>query len=37
MQNTPRESKGRVAIGNADLIYNKAYHLGQPGVHAYMT
>ena len=22
MQNTPRESKGRVAIGNADLIYN---------------
>ena len=23
MQNTRRESKGRVAIGNADLIYNK--------------
>ena len=22
VQNTPRESKGRVAIGNADLIYN---------------
>ena len=26
MQNTLRESKGRVAVGNADLIYNN--HLG---------
>ena len=23
MQNTPRESKGRIAISNADLIYNR--------------
>ena len=27
MQNTLRESKGRVAIGNADVIYNSLYDL----------
>ena len=30
MQNTLREFRGRVAIGNADLIYNIPPHMNPP-------